>query len=525
MDHCQYQMVPLRKYEDFTRMSGAANCPYRKYEQCRVEWVVRKLQKAQIDNVDQMREKTDMLLQYAQQICFHLGNSTSTEVSLRNSKCAIVQFQMYSQELSLFIETLGLPKVRPCVIEFTDAGPGVGCNNFEVQFREIELAKLHKSSLRHRVHLASDDQGQNEAERTNAYIGESVADGCILKIDYFGKHHGLSDDDKDKMTIKQLEAHEARMKEKNAWCIAEDVASRIDSEPGPSGSFMQSFVTDHKEDQFFYNTEFLLKWKKSGKRARKDLPGNNYFVYIENIMQSHLELGELYLEFRACDTCDFCTDLNKAIAPVPRPCPDAETGHYQKYEETSSYKPDSTEPRPKDDFQPRKQCKALFEADKISSQNMDEIQIFCNKFLVGKDVVISYLQHLEYLSLKKKLRKRGKARTEEVTVEVRGDDTVEVIEEGPVIIDDAADSDNSDDSENDLVLNVVEGSDTDMDSDENNVIFVPPTRIITCHGRVAGTWKRNFEIFQESSDDEIIDANVYTTRSGRNVKKKKIVDV
>ena len=52
-----------------------------------------------------------------------------------------------------------------------DAGPGMGSSNFEVQFREVELALLHGSVLRHRVHLASDDQGQNEAERTNAYIG------------------------------------------------------------------------------------------------------------------------------------------------------------------------------------------------------------------------------------------------------------------------------------------------------------------------------------------------------------------
>ena len=112
-----------------------------------------------------------------------------------------LSFQLYCQKVIAFIKTLNLPEVRPYIIEFTDAGPGVGCNNFEVQFREIEIAKLHKSGLLPRVHLATDDQGQNEAERTNPYIGEAVADGCILKTDYVDKHHGLSNEDKDSMTV------------------------------------------------------------------------------------------------------------------------------------------------------------------------------------------------------------------------------------------------------------------------------------------------------------------------------------
>ena len=76
--------------------------------------------------------------------------------------------------LIIYIESLALPRLRPYVIEFTDAGPGVACNNYEVKFRELEIARLHKSALRYRVHLASDDQGQNEAERTNAYIGKVI---------------------------------------------------------------------------------------------------------------------------------------------------------------------------------------------------------------------------------------------------------------------------------------------------------------------------------------------------------------
>ena len=76
------------------------------------------------------------------------------------------------------------------------------------------------------------------------FLGEAIADGCALKIDYFSKHHGLTEEQKHDMTITELEDHEARMTEKNAWCIAEGIVNRIDDEPGPGGGFMQAFITD-----------------------------------------------------------------------------------------------------------------------------------------------------------------------------------------------------------------------------------------------------------------------------------------
>ena len=48
------------------------------------------------------------------------------------------------------------------------------------------------------------------------------------------------------MDVKELNKHEEAMKEKNAWCIAQDLVDRIDGEPGPGGGFMRSFVTDKK---------------------------------------------------------------------------------------------------------------------------------------------------------------------------------------------------------------------------------------------------------------------------------------
>ena len=298
---------------------------------------------------------------------------------------------------------------KPYVLENTDAGPGVGISNYEVKFREVELAKLHKSAMRYRVHLATDDQGHNEAERTTAYIGEAIADGCALKTNYFTKHHGLTENEKSDMTIDELTAHEANMIQKNAWCIAEDIASRIDSEPGPSSSFMQAFVTYRKDVQFFVNTEWLNKWRKSGKVARTKLPGHHYFNSIECVMKTHVTTGELFMEFTSCDSCEFCHGINAPIIdPVPQPYPDENTGHYKVYDDTPSFMNDGVSKRPADHFQPRKQCRLLYESDKLDALKQETVNQFCTDYLVEKDVVMNYLHHLADLKLKKTLRRKKK---------------------------------------------------------------------------------------------------------------------
>ena len=77
---------------------------------------------------------------------------------------------------------------------------GVAANNFSVQHREAQLSLLYRSSQRHRIHLATEDQGFNEAERTNVYVGDALVDGTALRTDYFDKYHGLTESDVEKMS-------------------------------------------------------------------------------------------------------------------------------------------------------------------------------------------------------------------------------------------------------------------------------------------------------------------------------------
>ena len=89
-------------------------------------------------------------------------------------------------------------------------------------------------------------------------------------------------------------------------------------------------------------------------------------------MDQHLEVGDLYMEYRRETLCDYCSrcprGIQVEITPVPRSFPDisqAQSFHYCKFNET----PNETEgkPRPVDDYQPRVQLRNLFNKGLISS--------------------------------------------------------------------------------------------------------------------------------------------------------------
>ena len=66
----------------------------------------------------------------------------------------------------------------------------------------------------------------------------------------------------------------------------------------------------------------------------------------------------------------------------------------------------STTRRTIDDYQPRKQCKKLFDTGDMSLESAQQIQNFSKKYLVSESIVKQYLSHLTDLDIKKKLRKR-----------------------------------------------------------------------------------------------------------------------
>ena len=116
--------------------------------------------------------------------------------------------------------------------------------------------------------------------------------------------------------------------------ICEEVKKRIDDEPGPGKSIMKSCLTRSEESQFFYNSNELRMWHKAGLEAKKLIPGHDYFSKIASYRKDHIDVGELYLEYRwgsckdmtgkLCDTCNSYPCTGPPAEPMPHPMPDKE---------------------------------------------------------------------------------------------------------------------------------------------------------------------------------------------------------
>ena len=93
------------------------------------------------------------------------------------------------------------PEPYPNVLELTDKGPGAGVHNLEVQDLFLLVCQLFESDHRIRLHRAPHDSVQNEAERTNAAIGEALTTGSLVAPpnDPF---HGLPTAEFERMCLK-----------------------------------------------------------------------------------------------------------------------------------------------------------------------------------------------------------------------------------------------------------------------------------------------------------------------------------
>ena len=134
-----------------------------------------------------------------------------------------------------------------------------------------------------RIHSAPHDSRQNEAERSNAAIGKALADGRALHWEYFQPTDLISEEELKTLTVEEMTELEAEVVERNAWRVAQDVVSRIDGEPGPAGDCMKAFVTNRKEQQFFFNTEYTQQYNAAKSETRKvKVPGHNYFKKLDD---------------------------------------------------------------------------------------------------------------------------------------------------------------------------------------------------------------------------------------------------
>lgn len=73
---------------------------------------------------------------------------------------------------------------------------------------DAELACIHRSDYRIRVHRSRGYSGQNEAERTISAICDSVVDGSTIDWNFYKRFDDLTDKDIAEMTASDFEIYE-----------------------------------------------------------------------------------------------------------------------------------------------------------------------------------------------------------------------------------------------------------------------------------------------------------------------------
>ena len=162
------------------------------------------------------------------------------------------------------LHDLGLPyDVKPIWADLTDAGPGVGISNFEVRFRDAEMARMWNSDYRIRVHRSRNDSHMNEAERTNSAIGDALVDGGTIEWERHRLFDGLTDDQISQLTLNEFEEHQRQIIRKNALEVTDDVVNRLDGAPA-LGEFISAYRTPIDEnEQFFFNKNSIAEQTSS----------------------------------------------------------------------------------------------------------------------------------------------------------------------------------------------------------------------------------------------------------------------
>ena len=121
------------------------------------------------------------------------------------------------------INDLGPADVKPRRCDLRDAGPGVAVSNFDVQFRDAELARMWGSEYRIRLHLSRNDSHSNETERTNSAVADSMVDGQIIEWEFQKLFDRISDDKIEATTLQEFERHQDERMKLNAYMVRDEV--------------------------------------------------------------------------------------------------------------------------------------------------------------------------------------------------------------------------------------------------------------------------------------------------------------
>ena len=224
-------------------------------------------------------------------------------------------------------------EMKSIILEWTDAGPGVGITQHAVKFRACQKVRIFNCDYLVRLHLANDDSSHNEVERVQSYVGDAIADGGAIEWEHKKLLNEFTPEQLARMPLEQFQNLELKRMQYNANKVAEEVAARIDGAAAPGG-YLTGYSSENPDDIFFGDSEFLTSYTNPKSVASKDeTAGSAYYSKLSDFIDSHFVIGHKFLEFKkfscqdyAPSTCEFCKK-HPLRAPQfdrpPGPVPDA----------------------------------------------------------------------------------------------------------------------------------------------------------------------------------------------------------
>ena len=208
--------------EDVQSATTELSCPFRKYKEEKLEWLLQQIEVA----VLAWRDEKEGTPEQERTIGNNLENSTvriqEKEAFYKQGCCELNRgkelwgkLENLSNTCSEILQEIQKRQIlNICcdILKATDVGPGVGVSNVELRFRDVEIPRMHFSDRVNHIHRAPGDSGQNEAERSNAAIGDALVDGGALKWQYSGPFDGLTTEEVNNLSITDL-----KKKNRSAW--------------------------------------------------------------------------------------------------------------------------------------------------------------------------------------------------------------------------------------------------------------------------------------------------------------------
>ena len=209
---------------DVLNISRNLGCAHRQYEILRATSLVHILTSFQ----DAFEEERNNYLDVDMNTLAELVNSSTELLGKLQSDChhSVIWNAMEAlikscrQNVTNLAECL--PEFKSRIHEFTDAGPGVGITNHDVNVCCAEIILLTGIDYYIRHDLANSDSSQNEVERCQSYVGDAICDGGALIWEYKSSYEGLTEEQISAMSFDELEKSEHDRMKYNAFKVCEE---------------------------------------------------------------------------------------------------------------------------------------------------------------------------------------------------------------------------------------------------------------------------------------------------------------